>query len=252
MIYIAKLTTELTPSLHNVPNLASADPSTFFSQFIIAGGPIVWFILIPASVITVYLAILLSINVRTKKLLPNRNSENALTSINNINQLTEKVNQQQNLIADSLKYALDHAERKSTRQLRELTAQALTIKTLHIKRKIQWCSIIGSVSPMVGLFGTVYGMIKAFNILGISAGQPRPDQLASAISIALITTFWGLLVAIPALALFGIFSAKLDNITAQAAMTADTVISSLSGQKNRPQLHDSRQKTQNPDKIKSA
>jgi biopolymer transport protein ExbB len=252
MINYTKLITQLTEKLHNLIPVAAADPSTFFSQFIIAGGPIVWFILIPVSVITTYLAILLALTVTQKKLLPDHQQEKSLTSLKNINQLSEKISKNKNLVTDSLKYALDHAEKKSPRQLRELTAQALTIKTLHIKRKIQWCSIIASVSPMVGLFGTVYGMIKAFNILGISAGQPRPDQLASAISIALITTFWGLLVAIPALAMYGFFSAKLDNITAQAAMMSDSVISNLNGQKNTLPLHEKEKQTEKSEKIKSA
>ena len=76
---------------------------------------------------------------------------------------------------------------------------------------------------MVGLFGTVFGMIKAFNILGIAAGQPRPDQLAAAISIALITTFWGLLVAIPALVMHGIFRARLEEIADEAAVELENL-----------------------------
>jgi biopolymer transport protein ExbB len=77
-------------------------------------------------------------------------------------------------------------------------------------------------------------MIRAFNLLGVSGGQPRPDQLAAAISIALITTFWGLLVAIPALAMHGIFSSKIEDILNRAAFDAEGIIRQITASSPRP------------------
>jgi biopolymer transport protein ExbB len=90
-------------------------------------------------------------------------------------------------------------------------------------RKIEWLSLIGSVSPMVGLFGTVFGMIELFNSVVMAGGQPQPAQLAEGISVALVTTFWGLLIAIPALAVHGIFRQKIETLASDAVVQLENI-----------------------------
>lgn len=71
-------------------------------------------------------------------------------------------------------------------------------------RPINYLSMIGSVSPMLGLLGTVSGMIKAFQTIA-AGGMGKPELLAGNIGEALITTFAGLVVAIPAMAAYFVF-----------------------------------------------
>lgn len=78
-----------------------------------------------------------------------------------------------------------------------------------LHQKVGWLSVIASIAPMLGLFGTVYGMIKTFNVIAHSATQPKPQDLAGGISLALVTTFMGLLVAIPMTVLFVVFRNKV-------------------------------------------
>ncbi len=66
---------------------------------------------------------------------------------------------------------------------------------------INMLALCAQVSPMLGLFGTVQGMVGAFATLG-SSGQADPGQLAGDISVALLTTFWGLINAIIATPFF--------------------------------------------------
>ena len=68
---------------------------------------------------------------------------------------------------------------------------------------------IANLTPMMGLLGTVFGMIKAFNVISQS-GTGNPGLVASGISEALITTAAGMMVGIPALALYHYFRAKID------------------------------------------
>lgn len=76
---------------------------------------------------------------------------------------------------------------------------------------INMLALAGQVAPMIGLFGTVQGMVGAFGQLA-SSGQADPKDLASSISVALLTTFWGLICAIIAIPAFffqkGIASAR--------------------------------------------
>ena len=71
-------------------------------------------------------------------------------------------------------------------------------------KPIDYLSIIGATSPMLGLLGTVSGMIKAFKTMGTS-GMGKPELLAANIGEALITTATGLIIAIPAMFFFFYF-----------------------------------------------
>ena len=66
---------------------------------------------------------------------------------------------------------------------------------------IDMLALSGSVAPSIGLFGTIQGMVGAFATLA-SAGQADPSQLAGDISVALLTTFWGLIISLIALPAF--------------------------------------------------
>ena len=68
---------------------------------------------------------------------------------------------------------------------------------------------VANITPMMGLLGTVFGMIKAFNVISLS-GTGNPGLVASGISEALITTAAGMVVGIPALALYHYFRGKID------------------------------------------
>ena len=204
------------------------DTQTFYSQFIIAGGPIVWFILLPMSVVMLYLAIVLCATITRKKLLPPNITTEIAKKAANLTpyRLTDSLSNAKDLVSSSLYQALTKAKHLNAdpKQITLLAAESLQHTTLHMMRKVEACHTISNVAPMVGLFGTVFGMIRAFNLLSVSGSQPPPDQLAAAISIALITTFWGLLVAIPAYAIYGIFRTRIETLATEAAIEIQTLI----------------------------
>jgi biopolymer transport protein ExbB len=75
-------------------------------------------------------------------------------------------------------------------------------ESVKLHQKIGWLSLIANVAPMMGLLGTVSGMVLAFNEIASSGGQASPAELANGISQALLTTLFGLIVAIPVTAVF--------------------------------------------------
>jgi biopolymer transport protein ExbB len=92
------------------------------------------------------------------------------------------------------------------------------------QRRIEILNVLGQVSPMIGLFGTVYGMILAFQSIVSAGGAADPVMLAGGIGTALTTTFWGLVVAIPALTGYAVVRAQMDARTAEAALAAEELI----------------------------
>ncbi len=97
-------------------------------------------------------------------------------------------------------------------------------ETTKALRPIEYLNVLGNIAPMIGLFGTVYGMIRAFDQLQASGGKPDPAQLAGGISTAMITTFWGLIVAIPALASYALIRNKIDALTSEGMLIAEQII----------------------------
>ncbi len=70
--------------------------------------------------------------------------------------------------------------------------------------------LIGVIAPLLGLLGTVWGMIEAFSSIALKGGLGKPELLASGISQALITTAAGLAIAIPAQAVYYYFRGRID------------------------------------------
>jgi biopolymer transport protein ExbB len=80
-------------------------------------------------------------------------------------------------------------------------------------KPVDYLSIIGATSPMLGLLGTVLGMVKAFQTMG-TQGMGKPEVLAGNIGEALITTAAGLIIAIPAMAFYFYFKKRFDKTLA--------------------------------------
>lgn len=86
-------------------------------------------------------------------------------------------------------------------KVNESVSEASVEQTSRLMKPIDYLSIIGATAPMLGLLGTVSGMIKAFQTMG-SQGMGKPELLAANIGEALITTATGLIIAIPAMFFF--------------------------------------------------
>lgn len=98
-------------------------------------------------------------------------------------------------------------------------------------RKIEYLAVIGNIAPMVGLLGTVTGMIFAFQQVAATQGAAGAGDLAEGIYQALVTTVGGLLVAIPSLGAFAIFRNWVDELVAEAAYVAQQVFTPLKRRK---------------------
>ncbi len=94
-------------------------------------------------------------------------------------------------------------------------------------RKTEVLGVIGAVAPMLGLTGTVFGMISAFNTIASTDGAAEPSQVAGGISTALITTLLGLVVAIPCMIAYSFFRNRIDSIVAEAGKRIERLMMPL-------------------------
>jgi len=100
--------------------------------------------------------------------------------------------------------------------------------TARLYRKTDGLNIIGVIAPMLGLFGTVEGMMESFNIVASTEGAAQPYQLADSISKALVTTWLGLVVAIPSMVAFSYFRNKIDSLVSECGKRVERVLTPLS------------------------
>lgn len=90
-----------------------------------------------------------------------------------------------------------------------------------LHRTTDGVGLIAAIGPMLGLLGTVFGMIGAFGSIGELEGAARSKALAGFMSLALVNTAEGLAVAIPCTVLFAIFKRRIDGLVAEVAEIID-------------------------------
>jgi len=131
-------------------------------------------------------------------------------------------------------YGLREAER-GPEAVVELCRGAIGVERLRYERGLSWLATIGSNAPFVGLFGTVMGVIMAFDNLR-SLGNASPDASAAvmgAIAEALVATGVGLLVAIPAILFFNVLKGRVKEVAVNTSLLVDTCVAYLRGQGER-------------------
>jgi biopolymer transport protein ExbB len=93
-------------------------------------------------------------------------------------------------------------------------------QTARLMRRVEYLAVIGNIAPMLGLLGTVVGLLFAFHEVASTQGVARAADLADGIYHALVSTVGGLIVAIPAMAVYAALRNRVDQLAAEAAYTA--------------------------------
>ncbi|MFM9964937.1 MAG: MotA/TolQ/ExbB proton channel family protein [Planctomycetaceae bacterium] len=107
------------------------------------------------------------------------------------------------------------------REAMDRTGEAITV---HMEKRISLLAVIGSLGPMIGLLGTLKGMIGAFSQIAISGTQIKPGLVAESISEALVLTFEGVAISVPAIYLFSLFKDRVATLTVDVQNMSDELI----------------------------
>ena len=99
-----------------------------------------------------------------------------------------------------------------------------------LDRYLTTLGTIASMSPLLGLFGTVVGMIEIFGSNSPTGGN-NPAQLAHGISVALYNTAFGILVAIPSMIFYRYFRAKVDSLVVGMELQALKLVETVHGER---------------------
>ena len=117
------------------------------------------------------------------------------------------------------------------REVEKSVEDSLAQQSARLMRRIEYLSVIGNIAPMVGLLGTVTGMIFAFQQVAATRGAAGAGDLAEGIYQALVTTVCGLIVAIPSLAIYAVCRNRVDSLIAEVAYQSQHALAPI---KRRP------------------
>ncbi len=199
-----------------------------FDVLFIKAGPVGWLIWL-ISIGTVALIIEHFISIRRVNILPDltRTEIESLFENKQYREAIDLTAAQPDMLSYCVHSALveaPHGYAAMERAMEEATEE----RTTKLLRKIEWLNLIGNIGPMLGLFGTVWGMIDAFFTIARSeTGTANAKELAPAIGMALVTTLLGLAVAIPSLAVYAVMRNRIDALSSETMLTCQELISSF-------------------------
>lgn len=194
-----------------------------------ASGWPIWPLLL-ASVIAVALIIERSITLRRSRIVPPRLVDDVLEDLRQFgvsSQMTEQVAQHSPLgrvLAAGLRNV--NSSREIMKEAIEETGRAVAHE---LERYLTTLGTIAAISPLLGLFGTIVGMIDIFASQGVTGANPQ--QLAQGISIALNTTGLGLIIAIPATIFWRHFRALVDSFVIDMEQQAIKLVEVVHGER---------------------
>jgi biopolymer transport protein ExbB len=199
---------------------AGPQPKGFFEILFSGGvvGAIIMLALIALSLTAAYLVFDNVLSLRKADLLPERLADDVRTllSAGQTAQAQQACQAQPSLLGFVMNHGLSEFE-GGWSDVEKALEEALAEQSARLYRKVEYLSVIGGIAPMLGLLGTVTGMLMAFQQVAVSQGRAGAADLAEGIYQALVTTVVGLIIAIPALGAFAVFRNRVDQLIAEAA-----------------------------------
>ena len=199
--------------------VAPIRPETSLWQVVLSGGPV----MIPLgilSVIAVMLVLIYLFTLRRGAVVTKRymTTADALLRKRDYLGLLAISNRHRESVARIMQRTLDfvtqHPE-ATYAEAREIAETEGTRQAAALNQRIAYLADIGTIAPMLGLFGTVLGMIKSFSVVASDIVASRPIMLAEGVSEALVTTATGLLIGIPAMAAYAFFRGRVQSLIAE-------------------------------------
>ncbi len=184
-------------------------------------------LLVGASVAAAAVIARCAIEIRERYIMPPESEKTirTLTHKREWEELYRFVKEDEAFVSVVVRAALEAPpETDSSREAAELAASEQCAMWF---RRIEALNILGTLGPLLGLAGTVWGMIIAFASLGETGGQAGPGDLSLGISKALFHTLLGLMLAVPALGALGFFRARVDRLCTRGMVVSAALVEML-------------------------
>lgn len=228
-----------TPLLAQTPAPAGPDlpQSTSLLDAIIHAGPII-IPLVVLSIFSVMLVVVYFLTIRRGAVVSNgyMATADALLRKRDYLGLLAVSNRHGESIARVVQKMLEFTTKNpgaDFAQVREIAETEGTRVASNINNKVTYLADIGMLAPLIGLLGTVIGIVRSFSALGADVGSARYAQLSKGVSEALINTAGGLAIGIPALIFYAFFRGRAQRLISDLEAAVTHVLALLSLQYNK-------------------
>lgn len=179
-------------------------------SFLNKGGLFMW-PLLACSIVTVTTLVLAALTLREKKVLPLviESEIERLTPGGSAERLMRIVNSDSSSLAAVVRTALQHLRWPRAENIESVQTRARR-ELVRLERGLIVLEVVTGIAPLIGLIGTVSGLVHVFSGLGVNTGASDTKAVALGISEALNCTIFGLSIAVPALIGFSYFSKKIE------------------------------------------
>jgi len=109
-------------------------------------------------------------------------------------------------------------------QAQRATELANEDATMEMEHRTTYLATVGTLGPMIGLVGTVYGMIMAFRVIALEGSSPQASLLAAGISTALYSTLFGIAISIPAIFFYAMFRNRIARLSLEVGMATEPLL----------------------------
>lgn len=186
-------------------------------------------LLIGGSVIALAVVFSCVLDIRASRILPRRSVDRilALAAHSEWDDLRDYVARDESYVGRVVRAAMLSARTGDRDAVRDAAELAAAEESARWFRRIEVLNVVGNLGPLIGLAGTVWGMILAFTSLGQAGGQADPTALSTGISKALFHTLLGLSLAIPCLLVFGLYRSIVDRICTRGMVISSQVVERL-------------------------
>jgi biopolymer transport protein ExbB len=193
-----------------------------------AGWPI--YLLIIASLVAVALIVERFLFLRRKNIVPPKLLDEVIQELKQKGVSQQMLNRLSEGSPLGMVFAAGLKNIKSSPEvMKESIEEGGRSATHQMERFLTTLGTIASISPLLGLFGTVVGMIEIFG--SQNAGGAAPAELAHGISVALYNTAFGLIVAVPSMIFYRHFRAQVDSLTIEMEQQAIKLVETVHGER---------------------
>jgi biopolymer transport protein ExbB len=184
-------------------------------SFFTKGGLFMW-PLLACSIVTVTTIVLSILTLREKKVLPLviESEIERLVPGGSAERLIRIVNDDNSSLARITRVALQHMRWPRSENI-EFAQTRARAELVRLERGLIVLEVVTGIAPLIGLIGTVAGLVQVFSGLGLSTGAADTKSVALGISMALNCTIFGLSIAVPSLIAFSYFSKKVEVLSVQ-------------------------------------
>jgi biopolymer transport protein ExbB len=204
---------------------APAAPDNLLAATYEGLGPIYTVVFLLMSFWLVSMLVMNILAVRRENICPPDLIENVEKSLaeNNTQAAVEMIQSDDSLLAQIVSAGLGKLEKGYDHAI-EAMQQTGEEEVMKIDHRLGMMALIGNTAPMVGLLGTVQGMVATFSEIAKRTTTPPPNVLAKGISMALYTTLVGLVLAIPAIMLYNIIRNRFQRLVLQAGNASEELL----------------------------